>query len=96
MSQAPGGAEDVEIAVEHCGICHSDLAVIDSEWGPSPYPVVPGHEVVGRVVARGDQAGSLRLGQRVGLGWHARSCLHCRLCIGGDQHLCRERQPSID
>jgi uncharacterized zinc-type alcohol dehydrogenase-like protein len=87
--------EDVEIAVEHCGICHSDLGMIDSEWGQSTYPVVPGHEVIGRVVALGEQARGLKLGQRVGLGWHARSCLHCSFCIAGEQHLCRQRVPSI-
>lgn len=91
----PLDPEDVEIAVEHCSICHSDLGMIDSEWGPSPYPVVPGHEVVGRVVAMGEQAKGLKLGQRVGLGWHARSCLHCSFCIAGEQHLCRKRVPSI-
>jgi uncharacterized zinc-type alcohol dehydrogenase-like protein len=91
----PLAPDEVEIAVEHCGICHSDLALIDSEWGPSSYPVVPGHEVVGRVTALGSEAKGLKPGQRVGLGWHARSCLHCRLCLGGEQHLCRQRVPSI-
>lgn len=91
----PLAPEDVEIAVEHCGICHSDLAMIDSEWGPTSYPVVPGHEVVGRVVALGAQVKGLKLGQRVGVGWHAGSCLHCRPCISGDQHLCPTRQATI-
>ena len=91
----PLDAEDVEITVEHCGICHSDLALIDSEWGPTSYPVVPGHEVVGRVTALGPQVKGLQLGQRVGVGWHTRSCMHCRPCIGGEQHLCATRQPTI-
>lgn len=91
----PLDAEDVEIAVEHCGICHSDLAMIDSEWGASTYPLVPGHEVVGRVVALGAQVKGLQMGQRVGVGWHTRSCMHCRPCIGGEQHLCATRQPTI-
>lgn len=91
----PLDTEEVEIAVEHCGICHSDLAMIDSEWMPSSYPVVPGHEVIGRIVALGPQAKGLKLGQRVGIGWHARSCLHCAACVGGEQHLCRQRQPTI-
>ena len=51
----PLGEEDVEITVEHCGVCHSDLAMIDSEWFPANYPVVPGHEVVGRITAVGAQ-----------------------------------------
>ncbi len=87
--------EEVEVQVEHCGICHSDLAMIDSEWGPSSYPLVPGHEVVGRVVALGDQAKGLALGQRVGIGWHTRSCMHCQPCLGGEQNLCAQRQPTI-
>lgn len=91
----PLDAEDVEITVEHCGICHSDLALIDSEWGPTSYPVVPGHEVVGRVTALGGQVKGLQLGQRVGVGWHTKSCMHCRPCIGGEQHLCATRQPTI-
>lgn len=91
----PLDAEDVEIEVEHCGICHSDLAMIDSEWGASTYPLVPGHEVVGRIVALGSQTKGLSMGQRVGVGWHTKSCLHCRPCIGGEQHLCATRQPTI-
>jgi uncharacterized zinc-type alcohol dehydrogenase-like protein len=91
----PLDAEDVEIQVEHCGICHSDLAMIDSEWGASTYPVVPGHEVVGRVVAAGPRVLGLQVGQRVGVGWHTRSCMHCRACISGEQHLCSKRQPTI-
>jgi len=91
----PLDAEDVEITVEHCGICHSDLALIDSEWGPTTYPVVPGHEAVGRVTAVGPQVKGLQLGQRVGVGWHTRSCMHCRPCISGEQHLCATRQPTI-
>ena len=56
--------EDVEIAVEHCGVCHSDLAMVDSEWFPASYPLVPGHEVVGTIVAVGDQAKGRSVGQR--------------------------------
>lgn len=94
---APGplGDEDVEITVEHCGICHSDVAMIDSEWYPSSYPVVPGHEVVGRITALGPRAKGRQLGQRVGVGWHTGSCTHCRFCLGGEQHLCGQRQATI-
>lgn len=87
--------EDVEIAVEHCGICHSDLAMIDSEWFPASYPVVPGHEVIGTIVAVGDQTKGRSVGQRVGLGWHSHSCCHCNFCLGGEQNLCTKRQPTI-
>lgn len=91
----PLGDEDVEITVEHCGICHSDLAMIDSEWFPASYPVVPGHEVVGRITALGPHAKGRRIGQRVGVGWHAGSCTHCNFCLGGEQHLCAKRQATL-
>ena len=89
------GAAEVEIAIEHCGICHSDLSMLDNEWGMTAYPFVPGHEGVGRVVALGAQAKGLAIGQRVGIGWNAHSCLHCEQCIAGRQHLCREVQGTI-
>ena len=91
----PLGPEEVEIAVETCGICHSDLSVIQNEWGNSIFPTVPGHEVVGRVAALGPWAKGLNLGQRVGLGWAAGSCMHCRSCISGDQNLCPESVATI-
>jgi uncharacterized zinc-type alcohol dehydrogenase-like protein len=89
------GAEDVEVAVETCGICHSDLSMIKNEWGLSSYPLVPGHEVIGRVVALGSQAKGLKIGQRVGVGWSSASCMHCHSCIGGDQNLCASNIPTI-
>lgn len=91
----PLGAHEVEIAVEHCGICHSDLSVLHNHWGNGQYPCVPGHEVVGRVAALGVQAQGLSIGQRVGLGWTAGSCNHCRCCVAGDQQLCASAQPTI-
>lgn len=91
----PLGAEEVEVAVEYCGICHSDLSMIDNAWGMSTYPLVPGHEVVGRVVAVGTEAKGVQVGQRVGIGWTADSCMHCRPCLGGDQHLCGEAVGTI-
>lgn len=89
------GSDQVEIAVEHCGICHSDLSMLDNEWGRSSYPIVPGHEVVGRITALGDHALGLSVGQRVGLGWFSSSCMHCDPCTGGDNHLCHDGQETI-
>ncbi|KFB98716.1 alcohol dehydrogenase [Trabulsiella guamensis ATCC 49490] len=84
--------EDVEVQVDYCGICHSDLSMIDNEWGMSQYPLVAGHEVIGRVVALGSaaQGKGLKIGQRVGVGWTARSCGHCDACISGNQINCLE------
>ncbi|MCC5794604.1 MAG: NAD(P)-dependent alcohol dehydrogenase [Chromatiales bacterium] len=91
----PLGPCEVEIAVEHCGICHSDLSVLHDDWGNAVFPCVPGHEVVGRVVSGGSLVNDLAPGQRVAVGWTAGSCDRCRCCIGGDQHLCSQAQPTI-
>ena len=91
----PLADEDVEIKVEHCGLCHSDLSMLANDWGMSRFPAVFGHEAVGRVVAVGSAAKGISIGQRVGVGWTAASCMHCRTCKSGDQHLCAEAQPTI-
>ena len=91
----PMDAEDVEIAVEYCGGYHADVAMIDSEWFPVSCPVVPGPEVVGTIVAVGPQAKGREVGERVGLGWQAKSCQYCQHCMGGEQNLCGKRQPTI-
>jgi alcohol/geraniol dehydrogenase (NADP+) len=91
----PLGAEDVEIAVEYCGVCHSDLSMADNEWGFTQYPLVPGHEAIGRVTAMGASAKGVSIGQRVGLGWSASSCLHCDPCLAGSQNLCSQLQPTL-
>ena len=95
FSPGPLGAEDVEVAVEYCGICHSDQSMIDNEWGNARYPFVPGHEVVGTVVRLGEQTRGLKLGQRVGIGWYKGSCMHCSSCMEGSHQLCRTVKPTI-
>ncbi|XQE66553.1 NADPH-dependent aldehyde reductase Ahr [Pseudomonas sp. P3C3] len=91
----PLGAEEVEVAVEYCGICHSDQSMIDNEWGNARYPFIPGHEVVGTIVRVGEQARGLKLGQRVGIGWYKGSCMHCGSCMEGSHNLCRTVKPTI-
>lgn len=91
----PLGAEEVEVAVEHCGLCHSDVSVFNNEWGISQYPAILGHEAVGRVTAIGPNAKGIRVGQRVGVGWFSSSCMHCRQCMSGSHHLCPEGQVTI-
>src|ERR1044072_5986243 len=74
----PLGAEEVEVAVEHCGLCHSDVSVFHNEWGISQYPAILGHEVVGHVTALGPYAKKgLKVGQRVGLGWFSGISMNC-------------------
>jgi uncharacterized zinc-type alcohol dehydrogenase-like protein len=82
------GPHDVEIAITHCGICHSDLHLIANDWGISQYPFIPGHEIVGSVAATGAEVKSLQVGQRVGLGWQSNSCGVCEWCTRGMENLC--------
>ena len=89
------GDEQVEIAVTHCGVCHSDLSMIDNEWGMTGFPLVPGHEVVGKVVAAGDHVKKIKVGDRVGLGWFSGSCMACHPCLSGDQNLCAGAEGTI-
>ncbi|MGL5080275.1 MAG: NADPH-dependent aldehyde reductase Ahr [Microcoleaceae cyanobacterium] len=89
------GEREVELNVEYCGICHSDLSMIKNDWGLSQYPLVPGHEVVGTVAAFGERVTTLKLGQRVGLGWFSHSCMHCEWCMSGSQNLCQIAEQTI-
>jgi len=87
--------EQVEIQVEHCGICHSDLSMLDNEWRSGQFPIVPGHEIVGVIGAVGPQVKGLEAGQRVGLGWFSSSCMHCERCLAGDHNLCAGSESTI-
>ena len=84
------GPWDVSIEVSHCGICHSDIHLIDDDWGFSVFPLVPGHEIVGTVAGLGENVTHLKKGDRVGVGWQAGSCMNCEWCEQGEEHLCSE------
>ncbi len=84
------GPEEVDVQVTHCGICHTDVALVDNDWGMSQYPVVPGHEIVGTVSAVGSNVDRLAVGQRVGVVALCGSCMKCEWCEGGAQHVCAE------
>lgn len=88
------GAQEVEVKISHCGVCHSDLHLIDNDWGLSKYPFIPGHEIVGTVTAVGSAVVDRKLGDRVGIGWQADSCGICEWCRQGDEHLCAKLQPT--
>jgi uncharacterized zinc-type alcohol dehydrogenase-like protein len=81
-------ADDVAIAIEYCGVCHSDLHYARNEWGVSVYPLVPGHEIVGTVVALGENVTKFTLGQRVAVGCIVDSCRHCGSCDHGLEQYC--------
>jgi uncharacterized zinc-type alcohol dehydrogenase-like protein len=87
--------DEIEIQISHCGICHSDVHMIDNDWGMSKYPLVPGHEIVGTVRAVGFGVKQFRVGQRVGVGWQASSCGHCKWCLNSEETLCAQNQPVI-
>jgi uncharacterized zinc-type alcohol dehydrogenase-like protein len=87
-------ANEVEVRISHCGVCRSDIHLIDNDWGSSKYPFVPGHEIVGMVSAVGSQVTNLKVGERVGIGWQADSCGICEWCRQGDEHLCANTQPT--
>lgn len=88
-------ADEVEIRVHYCGLCHSDLSMIDNEWGISCYPLVAGHEIIGEIVALGSATKGLKIGQMVGVGWTGQSCQHCDACIDGKSQLCAEAVPTV-
>lgn len=89
---APG---EVDIAVKYCGICHSDLSMIDNDWHMTAYPLVPGHEVVGTIAAVGEGVTHLKPGQTVGLGWYSHSCMTCHQCMSGDHNLCTTAEATM-
>jgi alcohol/geraniol dehydrogenase (NADP+) len=92
----PGALQshEVEIKISHCGVCHSDIHLIDNDWGISKYPFIPGHEIVGTVVGLGSEVKDRAMGERVGVGWQADSCGICEWCRQGDEHLCAKSQPT--
>jgi alcohol dehydrogenase (NADP+) len=90
----PLGAEDVEIAISHCGICGSDLHTISGGWGGANFPVVPGHEIVGTITATGSSVTSHKVGDRVGVGAMVFSCQHkdtCKQCASEKDSYCPQR-----
>ena len=93
----PPGPLEVDIAVTHCGVCSTDVGMIDDHYGISRFPVVAGHEAVGVVRALGDAVppSLLALGQRVGIGARAGSCFTCEWCLSGRQHLCPHSDETV-
>ena len=82
------GPADVRIEIEFCGICHSDVHTARNEWHGTVYPVVPGHEIVGRVVEVGTEVTTHKIGDRVGVGCMVDSCGECEACLAGEQNYC--------
>ncbi|MEI5672192.1 MULTISPECIES: NAD(P)-dependent alcohol dehydrogenase [unclassified Nocardioides] len=82
------GANDVLIEIRYAGICHSDIHTVNGDWGPQPFPVVPGHEIVGVVAEVGSAVTRHAVGDRVGVGCMVNSCGKCVNCTNGDEQYC--------
>ena len=82
------GPNEIEIEVQYCGVCHSDIHQVKNEWSNTVYPCVPGHEVVGRVTKAGSGVTRHAVGDLVGVGCMIESCRHCEPCHSGDQNYC--------
>ena len=82
--------DDVVIEILYCGVCHSDLHQVRNDWGGSVYPMVPGHEIIGRVVAVGKDVKRFKQGDHVGVGCMVDSCQHCAACEEGLEQYCEE------
>jgi uncharacterized zinc-type alcohol dehydrogenase-like protein len=82
-------ATDVVVAIKYCGVCHSDIHQARDEWGGAIFPMVPGHEMVGEVIAVGSAVTKFKVGERAGIGVMAFSCGRCPSCIGSDEHFCK-------
>ncbi len=89
------GPNEVEINVEYCGVCHSDLSMLHNDWQITQYPLVPGHEAAGTIGKVGADVKTLKPGDTVGLGWMSSSCMHCDECMSGDHNLCQSSEASI-
>jgi uncharacterized zinc-type alcohol dehydrogenase-like protein len=82
--------DDVQIQILYCGVCHSDLHTVRSEWGPTVYPCIPGHEIVGRVTSVGNQVTKYKVGDLAGVGCLVDSCEQCANCKKGLEQYCEE------
>ena len=83
------GPHDVEISIAYCGVCHSDLHTVRSEWAGTLYPCVPGHEIVGHVKSVGSAVSGFKVGDTVGVGCLVDSCKHCHSCDHGLEQYCQ-------
>lgn len=86
----PLGSNNIEIKVTHNGLCHTDIHMRDNDWDVSVFPLVAGHEVVGKVTQVGEDVTTFKIGDRVGFGWISNSCRTCDACLSGQENICRQ------
>lgn len=90
FSRREPGPTEIVVDILYCGVCHSDLHMARNEWGNSIYPMVPGHEIVGRVTALGSAVKKFKVGETAAVGVIIDSCRHCPPCNNGEEHFCHE------
>lgn len=90
LERREAGEHDVQIEILYCGVCHSDLHTARNEWGHTIYPVVPGHEIVGRVVKTGNKVTKFKVGDLAGVGCFVDSCRECNNCHDGEEQYCEK------
>jgi len=81
---------DIQIEILYCGICHSDLHAVHNDWGGTTYPIVPGHEIVGRVTGIGESVTKFKVGDLAGVGCIVDSCRECDHCHEGEEQFCEK------
>src|SRR6056297_968881 len=81
-------SDDVSIEILYCGVCHTDIHFVENDWGMTVYPVVPGHEIIGRVTAIGSEVDGFNVGDMVGVGCMVDSCRKCSCCKQGLEQYC--------
>jgi uncharacterized zinc-type alcohol dehydrogenase-like protein len=89
------GPDELLLEVLHCGLCHSDVSMIDNAWGVAQFPLVPGHEAVGRVIAVGEGVDPGLIGGLRGVGWFSGNCGHCDQCLAGRANLCAKAEGTL-
>src|SRR3990167_7972960 len=82
---------EIIVDVEVCGVCHSDVSLIDNEWGNSIYPLLAGHEIIGVVSKTGQAVSKNLMGKRVGVGWQRSSCMQCEMCKAQHENVCADK-----
>ena len=82
------GPKDIRIEIEYCGVCHSDLHMVNNDWGFSQYPLVPGHEIVGTIAEVGSEVSGFAVGDKAAVGCLVDSCRHCAQCEAGNEQYC--------
>ena len=88
MPEPVPGEKEIVVKVSACGVCHTELDEIEGRTAPSQFPIILGHEIIGRVEKTGSKASKFTIGDRVGIGWIYSACQGCKFCLNGNENLC--------